>query len=240
MSSSSMNPDSIDLSDWIKKDRLEKKIEDSKRQTQGQTQDQMIMEDLLIGKPEAARPRVLPLVEQFELLLNSMVSDQLRRPEELLKLNPSRREGIGRFLNEISRNPEPIDSKEALKLFVSPDRSEVQNLALKQLFKQIALVQIAKALLLRSWRTHAGTPMDRNELKDLTAAVEKNLRPFIHLQTSTCQLIQQNFYSWYKPTPEAQSVLWMLLESITDLDSMKTWLLRRARSLSAETLRERG
>ena len=236
MSSSSMNPDSIDFSDWIKKDRLEKKIEDSKRQPQ----DQLIMEDLLFGRSEAPRPTGAPLADPFESILNSMVSDQLKRPEDLLKLNPSRREGLGRFLNQISKNPDPVDAKEALKQFVSAERTQTQHLALKQLFRQIALVQIAKALLLRSWSLHAGTSMDRNDLKDLTAAVERNLRPFINLQTSTCQLIQQNFYSWYKLTPEAQSNLWMLLDSITDLEAAKAWLLRRARALSAETLGERG
>ena len=236
MSSSLFDSDSIDLSGWIKKDRLEKKIEASKKDSPSQ----LVMEGLLLGKDESTQPSPVPVFDQFESLLNSMVADQMRRPEDLLKLNPSRRESLGRFLTELSKNPEPLDPKEALKQFVRIDRSDSEHAALNQLFKQIALVQIAKALLLCSWRTHSKAPLDRADLRDLTAAVERDLRPFINLQTSTCQLIQQNFYSWYKPTQEAQSTLWILLDSIQDLEAMKHWVLKRARKLSAETLGERG
>jgi hypothetical protein len=168
------------------------------------------------------------------------VLEQLQKPEDLHKLNPSRRESLARFLSELSRMPEPLDTTERLKQFTRMDRTETEHKALKQLFKQIALVQIGKAVLLKSWSNHSGKKLAKADLKDLTAAIERGLRPFIHLQTSTCQLIQQNFYSWYKLPATAQEELWAMLENTEDLDGVKTWLLNRASCLSAETLGERA
>lgn len=195
--------------------------------------------EILFGKTREVQAAEDATFAPLESFLHTLVLEQLKKPEELLKLNPSRRESLARFLTELARMPEPLDSTDALKRFTRIDRSEAEHEALKQLFKQIGLVQIAKALLLKSWRTHSKTTFSKNDLKDLTGAVERDLRPFIHLQTSTCQLIQRNFYSWYKMSAEAQDQLWRLLEGLHELDSAKLWLLCRASSLSAETLGER-
>jgi hypothetical protein len=178
--------------------------------------------------------------QAYEAFLHSLVLEQLQKPEDLLKLNPSRRESIARFLSELARMPEPNDPMERLKQFTRMDRTEVEHQALKQLFKQIALVQIGKAILLKSWSKHSDKPFTKVDLRDLTSAIEKGLRPFIHLQTSTCQLIQQNFYSWYKLSTASQADLWDTLENTSDLDGAKEWLLNRASTLSAETLGERA
>jgi hypothetical protein len=183
------------------------------------------------------------LYEKFEHFLNALVLEQMKKPEELLKLNSSRRESLARFLSELSRDSEPSDPQDALKRYVRVDRSENEHESLKQLFKQISIVQIAKAFLLKSWNVHHQFSFERTDLKDLTAAVEKGLRPFIHLQTSTCQLTQRNFYSWYKMSHESQEALWALLAQIqenpTAVAEAKEWLLSRAIQLSAETLGER-
>ncbi|MBU6154545.1 MAG: hypothetical protein KGP28_09620 [Bdellovibrionales bacterium] len=238
MASSLFDSDSIDPSAWLKKDRLEKKIE--KMDESGQTNaGEGRVDRILLGKTSTPQKKEAPLFALLESLIHSLVQDQMKKPEELLKLNPSRRESLGRFLAELGRMPDPSDPQEALRQFVRSDRTDVELEALKQLFKQIALVQIAKAILLKSWRVHAGSKLDRSDLKDLTAALERDLRPLLNLQTSTSQLIHRNFYSWYKLTPEAQTTLWGLLESITDLNDVKNWILYRARKLSAETLGER-
>lgn len=184
---------------------------------------------------------VLPpnLFQEFESFAEALVLEQLRKPEDLLKLNPSRRESLGRFLSELCRLPESDSPQEMLKAFTRMDRTEAEHEALKQLFKQIAFVQIAKALLLKSWSCHQKIPLLKADLKDLTAAVERGLRSYIHLQTSSCQLIQRNFYSWYKLDQKMQDKLWNLLEKITNLPAMKSWLLESAMTLSADTLGER-
>lgn len=179
------------------------------------------------------------LFEEFESFLDSLVLEQLRRPEDLLKLNRTRRESLGRFLAELCRLPEPETPEDTLRAFTRMDRTETEHEALKQLFKQIAFVQIGKAVLLKSWSCHQNIPLLKVDLKDLTAAVERGLRSYIHLQTSTCQLITGNFYSWYKLDQKMQDKLWTLLEKVSDLGAMKTWLLDRAMTLSAETLGER-
>ena len=243
MASSLFDSDSMDPSAWLKKDRLGKKIEKiekaEKPKDPASAAGLKTPVDHLLGKTETPSKKTPPLFAHLEALIHALVQDQMKKPEELLKLNPSRRESLGRFLAELGRMPDPADPQEALRQFVRNDRSDAELEALKQLFKQIALVQIAKALLLKSWKVHSGSKLDRSDLKDLTASLERDLRPLLNLQTSTSQLIHRNFYSWYKLTPEAQNTLWGLLESITDLDQVKQWVLCRARKLSAETLGER-
>jgi hypothetical protein len=241
MSSSSPFDHSIDVTTWLKKDRIEKTLGGSATSEVSSTN---TLTELLFGKAAPLmqgqsetedQARFLP----YENFLHSLVLEQLKKPEDLLKLNPSRRESLARFLSELSRMPEAADPMERLKQFTRMDRTETEHAALKQLFKQIALVQIGKALLLKSWSFHSRKNSNKADLKDLTSAIERGLRPFIHLQTSTCQLIQQNFYSWYKMTSSAQDDLWQTLESTEDLEGAKCWLLRRASALSAETLGER-
>jgi len=217
----------------LEKKRLQKSLTDT------QTLSATIAEALTPNAsaiPILTNPTAFEKLEQF---LDHLVLEQLKKPEDLLKLNPSRRESLGRFLSELCRTPVPTDPQEALKTFTRIDRSEAEHEALKQLFKQIALVQIGKALLIKSWSEPSLKAFAKSDLKDLTAAVERGLRPFIHLQTSTCQLIQRNFYSWYKLSAASQEALWDLLSEIQDLDHAKEWLLDRAIQLSAETLGER-
>ena len=237
MASSPFDANSFDITHWLLKDRLEKALDPSSIKTKEVPV--ASLNEILFGElaplPEVKTDHFAPL----ENFLDHLVLEQLNRPEDLLKLNPSRRESLGRFLTELSRQPEPESPQEALKSFVRIDRTATEHEALRQLFKQIGIVQIAKALLVKSWRMHSGNPMAKSDLKDLTAAIEKDLRGFINLQTSSCQLIQRNFYSWYKLSADAQSKLWDLLESIQDLAEARNWLLARARSLSAETLGER-
>lgn len=231
--SSSSDSHTIDVTAWLKKDRIEKKLDRSSS----------TLTEILFGSD--IQTEITPKNQNFkafealEAFLELLVLEQLQRPEDLLKLNPSRRESIARFLTELARQPEPTDPQEALKQFTRFDRTKTESEALKQLFKQIALVQIAKGMLVKSWRINASTEFKKAELKDLTGAIEKDLRPYIHLQTSTCQLIQRNFYSWSKLSSEAQEQFWNLLNQIEDLDQAKQWLLERARCLSAETLGER-
>jgi hypothetical protein len=176
---------------------------------------------------------------EWEAFFQDLVLEQLKRPASLLTLNPSRRESLGRFLSELSRLPEPENPGEALRNFVRNERTQSEHEALKQLFKQISIVQIAKALLLLSWRRSEGKEIGRADLKDLTAAISKELGKFIHLQTSSCQLIQRNFYSWSKLSDAMQDRLLALLSHLQDAGPVREWLLSRARCLSAETLGER-
>jgi hypothetical protein len=180
------------------------------------------------------------LEKQLNQFLDDVVIEQLQNAERLWSLNPSRREGLGRFLAELSKQPEPENPQETLKEFIAHDRSPQAQEALKQLFKQIALAQLGKAFLVKSW---SGEKFARADLKNLTAVIEKGMRTFVHLQTSTCQLIQRNFYSWYNLSAQHQDDLWSLIEHATmedaSLEKAKDWVLCKARKLSAETLGER-
>ena len=226
------NATTFDPTSWLEKRRIEKKIQP---EASNLTSTIAQLTQTLNVSPKTYSP----LFEKFEQFFDQLVLQQLNHPEALLKLNPTRRKDLARFLAELSRIPEPEDPQEALKNFVRIDRSQAQHEALGQLFKQIAFVQIAKALLLKSWSVTLKQPLLRADLKDLTSGVEKGLRPFVNLQTSTCQLIQRNFFSWYKLDEPSQVVLWDLLEEVENLEEAKHWMLSRAIQLSAETLGER-
>ena len=180
------------------------------------------------------------LEKQFNQFLDEVVLEQLQNAGRLLSLNPSRRESLGKFLAELSKQPEPENAQEKLKEFIAHDRTPQAQEALKQLFKQIALVQLGKALLVKSWNPEK---FSRSDLKNLTSAIEKGMRSFVHLQTSSSQLIQRNFYSWYNLSADHQDQLWDLMEQASlaepNLENAKDWILCKARKLSAETLGER-
>ena len=236
----------FDPTAWLEKKRLEKKIEKKNGNEPIQNSVSSLLSGIMIPElklksivEENLTPEGQILFKSFENFIQTLILEQLRKPEELLKLNPTRRQSLGRFLSELNGDPEPNDPQEALSRFVKIDRNVNEHEALKQFFKQNAFVQLAKALLLKSWSKNSNFQFLKSDLKDLTAGVEKGLRPYIHLQTSTCQLIQRNFYSWYKMSHESQNILWDLLEKIEHLDETKDWLLTLAIQLSASTTGER-
>ncbi len=224
----------FNLTNLIQRDRIESKLNGS----------------ILIPSPTGSSETLSPAITvatpsyflemPFNQFLDEVVLEQLQNADRLWSLNPSRRESLGKFLAELSKQPEPENPQETLKEFIAHDRTPQAQEALKQLFKQIALVQLGKALLAKSWNPEK---FARADLKNLTAAIEKGMRTFVHLQTSTSQLIQRNFYSWYNLSPLHQDQLWSLMEqaSMEDptLENAKDWLLCKARKLSAETLGER-
>ena len=197
----------------------------------------------LISSPEVVASSNSSYIfeKQFNQFLDEVVLEQLQNADRLWSLNPSRRESLGKFLAELSKQPEPENAQDKLKEFIAHDRTPQAQESLKQLFKQIALVQLGKALLVKSWNPEK---FARSDLKNLTSAIEKGMRTYVHLQTSSSQLIQRNFYSWYNLSPIHQDQLWTLMEQISvedpTLNSAKDWLLCKARKLSAETLGAKG
>ena len=180
------------------------------------------------------------LEKKFDQFIDDVVLEQLQNADRLSSLNISRRESLGKFLAELAKQPEPENPQEKLKEFIAHDRTPQAQEALKQLFKQIAFVQLGKALLLKTWSPEK---FSRADLKNLTSAIEKAMRTFVHLQTSSSQLIQRNFYSWYNLSSSHQDELWSLIDqaSLEDpsLEGAKDWILCKASKLSAETLGER-
>lgn len=227
--SSTMNKQPVfNLNHLIQRDRIESKLNITGSSMTTST------ETLAIPTP------VYSLEKQFNQFLDEVVLEQLQNADRLLSLNPSRRESLAKFLMELSKQPEPSCPQEKLKEFIAHDRTPQAQEALKQLFKQIALAQLGKALLVKSWHLDK---FSRADLKNLTSAIEKGMRTYVHLQTSTSQLIQRNFYSWYNLSPAHQDQLWELMELASNEDSTlenaKDWILCKARKLSAETLGER-
>ncbi len=223
----------FNLTNLLQRDRIESKLNSSGKADRASIESNSI-------NPANTGNTTYFLEKQLNQFLDEVVQEQLLNADRLCKLNPSRRESIGRFLAELSKQPEPENPQEKLKEFISQDRSPQALEALKQLFKQIALVQLGKALLVKSWMREKFVLAD---LKNLTSAITKSMGSFVNLQTSSSQLIQQNFYSWYNLSGAHQDQLWSLIDSASSddasLEKLKEWVFFKARKLSAETLGER-
>jgi hypothetical protein len=225
----------FNLTNLLQRDRIESKLNSGK------------VEHVAIDPISALAPTASSnpapsyfLEKQLNQFIEDVVQELLKNADQLCKLNPSRRESIGRFLAELSKQPEPENPQETLKEFIAHDRPPQALEALKHLFRQIAMVQLGKALLIKSWTREKFLLSD---LKNLTSSINKAMGSFVNLQTSTSQLIQQNFYSWYNLTGSHQDQLWSLIESATSddptLEKIKEWMFSRARRISADTLGER-
>ena len=225
----------FNLTNLLQRDRIESKLNSGK--VERAPIDPISSQSI---PPSAPVTPAYFLEKQLNQFIEDVVQELLKNADQLCKLNPSRRESIGRFLAELSKQPEPENPQEKLKEFIAQDRSPQAQEALKHLFRQIAFVQLGKALLVKSWSKEKFVMMD---LKNLTSAINKAMSSFVNLQTSTSQLIQQNFYSWYNLTANHQNQLWNLIESATSedpgLEKIKEWLLVKARKISADTLGER-
>jgi hypothetical protein len=177
----------------------------------------------------------------FEEYLDRVVEEHSRNPAELLKLNPSRKESLGRFLSELARQPEPADSAKALCAFIAPDRSAIQHQAVVHLYRQIVVVHLAKVLLLRSWCERGLCTFDASDFRDPNAALDRMLRGHATLARPAWQITQKNFFSWYKPNPQQEKELLDLFQgagNMTD-DEVRDWILELAIATSANTLGER-
>ena len=130
---------SFDPTSWIQKKRIESRLS---TQTEtpalqsllGAAQSSMTSEPqtLILKTPQPQEQKTSWMIE-LELFFQSLVLEQLNHPEEMLKLNPSRREGIARFLSEMSQQPEPTNPQETLKRFVRIDRTHAEHEAIRQL-----------------------------------------------------------------------------------------------------------
>src|SRR3954470_9588357 len=63
------------------------------------------------------------LEKKFNQFIDEVVLEQLQNADRLGSLNPSRRESLGKFLAELSKQPEPENAQETLKTFIAQDRT---------------------------------------------------------------------------------------------------------------------
>jgi hypothetical protein len=138
----------------------------------------------------------------------------------LLTLNMSRREAIANHLDRLADQAPTqssetafgqTDSVEALKRWIEQPRSPAQNRALNGYFEEIALLVLGQAILLKSWSDRCVRNWSMADLNDLNWAMNSALKPHIPLDRDSWQIVRQNIYSWYKPSPEIQREIWITL-----------------------------
>jgi hypothetical protein len=138
----------------------------------------------------------------------------------LLKLNPSRREAIASYLDQLARqNPAPslsngsTDPAGGLRRWLEGPRTPAQNAALQMYFEEIALLVLGQAVLLKAWSDRGIRRFVESDLGRLNWALSTALKPHVPLDREGWQLTRPNLYSWYNPNQVIQSELWMTLES---------------------------
>lgn len=195
-------------------------------------------QDALASAPQSRQAHRL---QAFKDYLDRVVAEHSQNPSELLKLNPSRKESLGRFLSELARQPEPADPVKALLSFIAPERTTVEHQAVVNLYRQIVVVHLAKVLLLRCWSERGLCPFSDADFRDPNAALDRMLRVHATLARPAWQITQKNFFSWYKPSAMREKELAHLLEHAGNLtqEDVRDWILELAVATSASTLGER-
>ncbi|MDR3608710.1 MAG: hypothetical protein P4M08_15205 [Oligoflexia bacterium] len=153
----------------------------------------------------------LPYLAALKSLILQDLENHLGR---LLALNMSRREAIANHLDRLSGDigPQQPDSSGGLRRWIEEPRSPAQNRALQSYFEEVALLVLGQAILLKAWSDRCLRVWSPADLNDLNWAMNTALKPHIPLDRDTWQVVRQNIYSWYKPSPAIQREIWITLE----------------------------
>jgi hypothetical protein len=165
---------------------------------------------------------------------------------KLLTLNPSRREAIALYLDQLARqNPAPshsqgvADPAGGLRRWLEGPRSPAQAQALQIYFEELALLVLGQAILMKAWSDRGIRRLGQSDLGRLNWALSTALKPHVPLDREGWQLTRPNLYSWYNPNQVIQSELWATLESCT-LDQDGPSLLTSLLGLTRQHPTDRG
>ena len=177
--------------------------------------------------PETPAPVPFGISPHFSSLVPSMISLKGQILQELhtnlgklLTLNPSRREAIATYLDQVARHaPAPSvlrgqgDPAGGLRRWLEGPRTPAQGSALQTYFEEVALVFLGQAILLKSWSDRALRRFTAEDLGRLNWALSTSLKPNLPLDRDGWQLTRPNFYSWYHPSLFIQQELWNTLST---------------------------
>ncbi len=176
---------------------------------------------LLQGTRAPARPQPPPHLSFFAPTLTALLlrirSHLESTPERLMELNPSRRDAICHYLEQLAGGVSQ-DSATRLQGLSSTERlrywTNWRNLpshhhqALLVYFEDVALMSLAQAILLKAWSDRSVRNWKREDLKDLNAALHGALRPMVPMDREGWQFTRPNLFSWFKLPHEIQEALW--------------------------------
>lgn len=146
--------------------------------------------------------------------LSHLIVDELwSQRQNLLKLNPSRRELLVQYLNqldyELGSEPGKHLTLKDLHSWIEPEgASDTPRNALKIFFEEISIVSIAQALVLKGWSDRGIRKFKEPDLNHLNWVISRALHPLVPMDRDGWQLTRRNLYSWYNPSPPLQKKIW--------------------------------
>lgn len=144
-----------------------------------------------------------PQLTDLKLIYRSLVQELQATPEQVLKLNRSRREAIHhhlKFLRPESKEHPP----KTLEEWVEHARSDASaaRAALNVFFEETALVWLAQALVLKVWEEKGLRPLQAQDLREPAFQLYQQLLPKM-VGSKPWQITQSNFYSWFRPSVDS-------------------------------------
>lgn len=151
-----------------------------------------------IPSPDQPFTRVYgPLFENFQ-------TETRARASQIDALNRSRKEALTQYL-----------------VLKNTDRER----ALESFWKELSMVWLMKATLLKRWNDRGIRKWALEDLKDLNYSLSKTLRPLVPADRKEWLLTQGNFYSWFNPSAELQSRVFETLSGISfQEESFDSWI----------------
>jgi hypothetical protein len=169
----------------------------------------------------ADKPAPAPHLSFFAPTLTSLlirIRSQLElHPQQLMAVNPSRRDAICQYL-ELLAGSSPVQPNAGAPALSSTDKLRAwtdwrslgpsHQRAILVFFEELGLFALAQAILLKAWSDRGIRKWKREDLSDLNAALNGALRPLVPMDRDGWQVNRQNIYSWFKPPHEIQEALW--------------------------------
>jgi hypothetical protein len=220
--------DSKNLSHLLKPEQLGEIVKPAAQNQSGPRVDarELALPGLRLGRPLASQmatppPSQPPLIPEpssplsffaptLEGLVDQIIQGLAEDPQKILQLNPSRREAVCRHLEQLLGAPlAPSGApSDRLKHWLASEEAAQPSSALTQYFRELALIALGQAIVLKAWSDRGIRRWRREDLVDLNACFHGILKSHLPLDREGWQFTRPNLYSWYRLTPQAQETLW--------------------------------
>jgi hypothetical protein len=169
------------------------------------------------------------LIPSLVSLADRIVTELEANIVKLLSLNPSRREAIAAYLDQLAGHlPSPPDVSSGfgsgavgaggrLLKWIQGPRTPLQDAAIQNYFEEVALITLGQALVLKNWSDLGLRKWNEGDLSRINWAMSTALKPHVPHDRRGWQITQPNLYSWYNPSPAIQKEVWSVLENWSQL-----------------------
>ena len=183
-------------------------------------------------------PAFLSLMGQIKYELQSNL-------QQLLKLNPSRREAVAQHLESLANLPAGPsytqgngDPAGGLRRWIDGPHSPAQSQALQTFLEEVAMVALGQALLLKTWNDRGIRRITADDLGKLNWTLAQALKPHLPVDRDGWHITRPNLYSWYNPGPSIQKEIWRAFSSWqmgTEGPGVLSQLIRMSRRRTSPT-----